>query len=470
LHLNLIANGVPVFELERGHHYDDPDYDDDDDDGVSSDDESASFSDRISRMTNVLMPHLYDCLLPVVREVTNSSTVEISDVFLRHYGRGSEESSPLVRNDDDDDDRCADYGGDGADDDDDDEGKDDEGDDGVPPARFVLSPHYDVTAYATCVIALDSTASTGRSGLYVIPPPRTRPSSSSAYDVGHAALRQFIPLEMGDGVVHTYDVLHGVDVDPEFGLERTSLIVWFVDNDDGGRDEDDGRSGSGVVSERTWLLNPVDDVGEFVLGLASESSVGVVGSGTTMPDPYSLYLSSARKGNVFGISALANMCDEGLVPAPQHGDILGILTRLNKGNFVGSNPFLMHSSDINDIDRSCKGLACALCWHAAIRGGHRSAQISLADEIMRCYHTKEVETVEDKVYTSLDDRRLCPRRSSREDALLAAGVLFTMAHDQGHAESRESLRRLMDIEIDRLIGDGDELFTSPVMRILLMTV
>ena len=92
---------------------------------------------------------------------------------------------------------------------------------------------------------------------------------------------------------------------------------------------------------------------------------------------------------------------------------------------------------------------------------------------MSCYHTTEEEKVEDDAYPSLDGRLPRPRLSSREDALLAASVLFTMAHDQGHTESRDSLRRLMDIEIDRLIGgsgEGVDLFTSPVMRILLMTV
>jgi hypothetical protein len=141
-----------------------------------------------------------------------------------------------------------------------------------------------------------------------------------------------------------------------------------VDSDDGGRDEgnddndddDDGQCGSGVASERTWLLDPVDDVGEFVLGLASESSAGVVGSETTSPDPYSLYLSSARKGNVFGITALANMCVEGFVPSSLHGDIAGILTRLNGGNLICSNPFLERFSDFDNSDRSCRGLSYAL--------------------------------------------------------------------------------------------------------------
>ena len=65
--------------------------------------------------------------------------------------------------------------------------------------RYGLSTHYDVTAYATCVMTLDSTASTGRNGLYTILPTEGMGSSSS-----HAALRTFFPLETGDGVVQMY--------------------------------------------------------------------------------------------------------------------------------------------------------------------------------------------------------------------------------------------------------------------------
>jgi hypothetical protein len=149
--------------------------------------------------------------------------------------------------------------------------------------------------------------------------------------------------------------------------------------------------------------------------------------------------------------------------------------RQGKGRGESTNPFFSCSSDVDGVDRSCKSLASALWYHAAIQCGHQAAQVSLADKIMRCYYTKkEKEDEEDDAESSSDDR-LCPR-SSREDALLAASVLFTMAHDQGHANSRESLRRLMDMEMNRLIGgygecdvEGNDLFASPVMQILLMT-
>lgn len=109
--------------------------------------------------------------------------------------------------------------------------------DDASSTRYGLSAHYDVTADATCVMALDST---GRNGLYTIP-------STPGVGGSHAALRRFFPLEKGDGVAHTYDILHGVDVDPKLNRARTSLIVWFTD--DGKIDEDQ-------TVNQPWLLNP----------------------------------------------------------------------------------------------------------------------------------------------------------------------------------------------------------------------
>jgi hypothetical protein len=98
------------------------------------------------------------------------------------------------------------------------------------------------------VIALDSSASSGSSGLYTIKPESKRPSN-------HAALRQFFPLDVGDGVLHSFDILHGVDVDKRLGTERTSLIIWFVDYFGGDK----------KISAQPWLSNPKqdDDICQF---------------------------------------------------------------------------------------------------------------------------------------------------------------------------------------------------------------
>ena len=522
LHLNLIAGGRSMFE------YDHPDPDPDDEDypgegDVISDEGGMSFPRCISRMTNILRPYLYDTLLPAIREISNSHTVEISDVFLRNYGKKEEVGRrPFLRDDDDDDIYNSDDG-DGVGDDDDDGGESVAS--AAAAARFVLSPHYDVTAYATCVIALDSTASTGRNGLYIMPRRRSSSppggvdvdgigssySSSASASVGHAALRQFFALEVGDGVAHSYDVLHGVDVDSDLGRERTSLIVWFADDGDGRGGGGDCVRGAVSVGGRSgtppsWLLDPDDDVGEFVLGLAFESSSSVQGgrgANTTTPpsrnyraelaaDPYPFYLSSARKGNIYAMSAIAQMCSDGIIPESQYDRILDILASVHVGGAEGGsfNPLFFGRQQrtddygIGDDLSSWEGLAIALWYHAAIRGGHRAAQVSLADEIMSRYYTSMEEEGDDSDAEdpSSDDSRCRRSSSSREDMLLAASVLFTMAHSQGHVDSRGSLKRLMDVEIDRLIGsgvglgggddsdDGDDSLLSPVMRILLMTI
>ncbi|KAL7531296.1 hypothetical protein ACHAXR_003963, partial [Thalassiosira sp. AJA248-18] len=375
LHLNLITNGKPLFEKT-------------DDDRTGSD--TTTFPQCISKMVDILHPHLYDNLLPSVRKVTNSSTVEISDVFIRNYGRIDDEESATTR-----------YG---------------------------LSSHYDVTAYATCVVTLDSTASTGRNGLYTILP---TPGVGAA---SHAGLRKFFPLGEGDGVVHTYDVLHGVDVDPGLNRSRTSLIIWFTD----GEDEDDHNV------NQPWLLNPADDIGEFVLGVALESAVEenechMVLKNNSV-DKYSMYLSSATGGNIFAMTSLAQMCYDDLVPGTQFEKISNVLASRDE-----CNPFLSTSGDVS---LGKNELAKALWYHAAIQGGHRVAQVSLADDIMAQYMRQK------------DDME----PTEKESMLLMASALFTMALVQGY-DSKESLKRLMNVECDRLnrMGieiPGDEFYAS----------
>ncbi|KAL9180859.1 hypothetical protein ACHAXT_011312 [Thalassiosira profunda] len=378
LHLNLITNGKPLFERS----------DDDDDES------EVTFSRCISDMVDILRPYLYDDLLPEVRKLTNSSAVEISDVFIRNYGRV--------------DDR-------------------DEG-----AARYGLSAHYDVTAATTSVIAMDDTAAAGTQGLYTIPPSPKLGAS------GHAALRRFFPLAKGDGVVHTYDVLHGVD-----NKARTSLIVWFTD----GVDEDEDKT-----VNQPWLLNPTDDIGEFVLGLASESVMEEDGSHALLKnaiDQYAMYLKSASRGNIFAMTALAQMCDDERVPDSEYRNIYDLASQEEY------NPFLPRTLTKAERTPACRDFAQALWYRASIQGGHRAAQVALADDIMLQYMSQreELSTVE------------------QENMLTMASTLFTMALARGD-DSQETLERLMTVECDRLSELGveipsDDFFASPVVRILL---
>ena len=411
LHLNLITNGKPLFDI-----------DEEEETQTHHDDELATFPQCINSLVKVLRPHLYDNLLPAARKVLNSSTVEISDVFIRSYGvQPSEEESA-----------------------------DDDGD--KSKTRFGLSPHFDVTAYATCVMALDAVASSGKQGLYTIPP-------TNGFHTSSSVLKKFFPLKRGDGVVHTFDILHGVDVDPRLNQPRTSLIVWFTDcsgNDAGGEEKDVNSS-----VNQPWLLNPAedDDIGKFVLALASEKSVEEDGSHLKLKgavDPLQLYISSAAQGNVFSMTALGQMCDDGVVPDDQCDVIRDFLLALDS-----SNPFVPNVesgvSRGNNPQCKCEGFANPLWYHAAIHGGHRVAQVSLADNLMLQYMTDQNLTVEEK-----------------ESMILIASILLTQALHQGY-NSLDMLHRIRDVECSRLGDAGVEIpseafFESAVIRVLLLSM
>jgi hypothetical protein len=363
LHLNLISDGKPLFNPE---------------DVTANANQDPSFAQCILQLTEILQPHLYNNLLPSVRHLLNSSTLNISDVFVRNYGH-----------------------------------LDETGENCEQPTRYTLSPHYDITAYATCVVTLDSTASTGRNGLYTIP-------RSSNGSTNNAALRQFFPLDKGDGVVHTFDVLHGVDVDPDLKRSRTSLIVWFGNSDD------------------TWLER-TDDISQFVSGLVMEED-------DVSMKALEMYLSSVEQGNVFAMTALAQLCAEEKVP-----DLL--FDRIRSA--IPPNSFLPKE----EASVSCKDLANALWYHAAIAGGNPVAQNGLANSLMSAYASAESELSAEE----------------EKHVLLMASVLFTMAYNNHNQDSLDALERLMGVECRRLHDLGveipsEEFFSSPVVKVLRLTL
>ena len=388
LHLNIISSGKRMFE----------------DDQAKRSGGKTTLATCVNELADLIEGSLRDTLLPRVKEMTNSSTVEISDVFIRSYGasksgKGSEET------------------------------------------RYGLSAHYDVTAAATCVIALDDTASSGRNGLYTVIP------SEECGSTSHAASRAFFPLARGDGVAHTYATLHGVNVDPELNRPRTSLIVWFVDSmeEEGSISED--------AAAQPWLLDPKDDVGEFVLGLAAESAVSNDGTPSRLKeevDTIELYISSAAKGNVFAMTALAQKCDDGLIIGEEYYRKIREVIAKNDED----NPYLPPSADDTG---GCEALAVGLWYHAAVHGGHRVAQACLADEIVLRY-------VSGRDHSSDEEA---------EDAMLRAACLFALAHGQGDVSAGRSLERLMDVELERLspgssVGLSEEaVASSPVARTIL---
>ena len=360
LHLNLISNGKPLFELSQN--------------DKDEKEKNISFEQYISRLANILEPYLYNNLLPSVQNLFNSSTVYISDVFIRNYGHSDENDT---FND--------------------------------QLTRYTLSPHYDITAYATCVIALDSTAALGKNGLYTIPP-------SSKGSTNNAALRRFFPLNEGDGVIHTFDVLHGVDIDPDLKKPRTSLIIWFGNSND------------------KWL-EQTDDVSLFVSGLVLEEE-------DVSMETLSMYMSSAEHGNVFAMTALAQHCSDGKVPESLYQRIKNIVS-----------PNLFHPKEESSIE--CKDFANALWYHSAIVGGNPVAQNGLANSLMSQYASFESEL---------------PSKE-KEQLLLMASVLFSMAYNNHHIDSLDALERLMAVECKRLHAMGIEIpseqfLSSPVIKVL----
>eukprot|EP00956_Cyclotella_meneghiniana_P043415 scaffold269006_cov113-Cyclotella_meneghiniana.AAC.1 len=382
LHLNLISNGEPLFDVTTLHDNDENEKED------TTSTLSSSFAECISQLTEILQPHLYNNLLPFVQNLLDSSSVTVSDVFIRNYGSSDIDTTSNV------------------------------------PARYTLSPHYDITALATCVIALDSTASTGRNGLYIIPPCNNN-KNNGGIATNNAALRRFFPLNLGDGVVHTFDVLHGVDVDSELNRCRTSLIVWF------GHDSRNTTTNTTATTADTdnysWLDGRNDDISQFVMGLVLEED-------DVSKECLDRYIASASQGNVFAITALAQLCSEGKVPDT-------LLERIEC--LIPCNSFHPNKRG-GGHTLCCQDLANALWYHASIYGSNPVAQNGLARSLMKQYASSENEL----------------SREEQEHILLITSVLFTMAYNNHHKDSLEALEKIMSIECQRLHDDGVEILSD----------
>ena len=241
-----------------------------------NDKDVGDFGRGIQKLVEIVQPHINNQLLPSVHQLMNSTDIVISDVFLRRYGE--------------------DIAG------------------GV--TRQGISAHYDVYAKATAVIALDNVAAEGENGLYTT-------ATYEGETSNHASLRRYFSLKSGDGVVHTWDVLHGVDVQP--GLDRTSLIVWFSTKEVM-MDSEDPRSETPISP---WLSNhpsrSSNDVVQFVLASALECAskpVDTIDASQVMSMHHGspteranirhqeLYLQSAKKMNSFALTRLGSFCQD----------------------------------------------------------------------------------------------------------------------------------------------------------------
>mmetsp|Transcript_26259 Transcript_26259/g.75821 ORF Transcript_26259/g.75821 Transcript_26259/m.75821 type:complete len:777 (+) Transcript_26259:84-2414(+) len=385
LHLNLVSGGEPIFPMmDENVAYD----------ADNEDDRAITFEGSIGRLWRLVKPHLEDKLLPRVCSAMGSSMVQISDVFIRRYG---EDVQP----------------------------------DHAAATRYGISAHFDVTASTTSVVALDDVAAEGKSGLYT--------TEISDFCTNHAALRRYFPLSAGDAVIHTWDVLHGVEIDP--GQQRTSLIVWFEDR---GKDADDHN-----LAYPPWLTNPSvdDDVGQFVLATATSGSVdqSLLSRGDDAFDefhPLNLYIRSAALGNAFALTSLGSLCNEGSLPSEFIAKSKQMLQGLRGLGKDDEGKVVTKGVD-------AKELAIEL-WHEAAIRGNPLAQTSLADEYMG-------QSMELMSTTSGNNHERA------NELRLKATTLFAIAGQQGYNDALQALPRVLNVE-SSTHEIAEDFYNSPVFQ------
>lgn len=365
-----------------------------------NDEEVDNFQSGIHGLLNLVQPHIYRELLPSVQKLMNSSDVVVSDVFLRRYGK--EISSGAT--------------------------------------RHGISAHYDVYAKVTAVIALDNVAAEGTNGLYTTD---TRAGETS----NHASLRRFFPLKSGDGVVHTWDILHGVDVQP--GLDRTSLVVWFSTKEalSSSAPEHSDASVSPWLSNHPCLAS--NDVVQFVLASAMESAVrdvdgidAVHATSMYQEQPketllcsqyHQLYMSSAAKKNAFALTRAGTLCQERMLSSELMKEAERI-TRTFSVPPATAIPLLRHARNVHER------LARQFWLEGALRG-NPLAQIALGDEAM------ELSVM-----------------SNDANLRVLATTLFGLAAQQGVDSATDAVSRVVEYEA-ALAESEDEFLASHVLRV-----
>ena len=386
-HLNLVSDGESIANVRN------PD----------------DFQQEIQSMLDMVGPFIYDKLLPHVKAQLGTDTIEVSDIFIRRYGQDVLDGQ----------------------------------------SRNGISAHYDVFSRVTSVVALDNAAQEGRNGLFTTV--KDTGTEGDTRTSNHAALRRFFPLECGDAVVHTWDVLHGVDVEP--GMDRTSVIVWFTE-------KISNNDNNNAVSP--WLVNhpklETDNVAQFVLASALESAAppalensGGSGGATqsmhqqaeTSANPplngmqraIELYISSAARGNGFAMTRLGSLLEEGLLDE-------AALCRAQ--NAVATLEAVQPPSEdmqqwlVCDSSNHALTLARQFWYQASLRGVPL-AQVALADELLM-----------------MDDK--APRDT--------AATLFGLAAQQGHEEALDSLARLIRWDMaQKGVSSREAYEASPVVQI-----
>jgi hypothetical protein len=377
LHLNLVSNGAPRVPPDTTEGLND-------------------FQLGTQLLIKIVQPHIYNKLLPEVNKLLNTTCIRVSDIFLRRYGQGI----------------CGNV------------------------TRNGISAHYDVFSRVTSVIALDDTAADGRNGLFTTAISRSDKTGQRQQTTGrtsnHASLRRFFPLNKGDGVVHTWDVLHGVDM--EAGLDRTSLIVWFTTTDE--QEEN---------TAAPWLVKhpdlEIDDVAQFVLASALESidrKENKDPSNTQLSEKQ-LYLQSAAQGNAFAMTRMGSLCDERALAPDEVQEALRVLETLRPFSML-PEPIVEKAS--KSATNSFVEMARRFWFEGALRG-NPLAQQALADELM-------VEA----------------SQTGNQDMCLVSAILFSLAAQQGSQVAMENLSRVVDFDVSsRGVQSEEEFLASPVVQV-----
>ena len=423
LHLNLVSQGKPLYASPSG------------DDDEEEEDEDVSFGSQIHTLYDLVRPFIYETLLPEADRLLRSNsrsnnstrTLRVSDVFLRRYGE----------------DICGSV------------------------TRKGISIHYDVYSRITAVVALDEVASKGDNGLFTLQTDEQTGETSN-----HKALRRFFPLTSGDCVLHTWDVLHGVDV--QEGLDRTSLIVWFDEEEEddemiipeegdtpiSNTNNDESmlvspwlsleHQGSSPLGDSRTTLRGGNNVRQFVLASAL-SSASSTEAESEEAVATSLYLTSAAQGNTFALTRMGSICEEGALSSPElkmeafrvldelrpFEELPRILTDMLKSQRNQSN-----NEDEDAAERI--ELACRF-WLEASLTGNPLAQKSLADEVM-----------------------FEASRSGNPDQRLLAATLFALASQQEDDTKEgpsDALSRVIEYDVaSRGVESREEFLASPVVQ------
>ena len=424
LHLNLISGGTPMVS----------------DDSFVELDDLDDFEQGIHRLTQLIADPIYDTLLPQVQSLLNDDSIQVSDVFVRRYGQDIAGAS----------------------------------------SRNSISAHYDVFSRVTSVIALDNVAAQGTNGLYTTHTnTHNRASNNSSTTTttvpeflfgqtsNHASLRRFFPLAKGDAVVHTYDVLHGVDVEP--GLDRTSLIVWFTSSSP--CSSKSSKQQQALLSSSNdnaqipwWLVDRInnnnasngsssrcdDEIVSFVLASALSSMDddtinNTIAPGVLLSSEVSLYLASAKQGNSFALTRLGSLCEENVLSRDQMEEAERVLESLRVDEDLSRSVILEKVVQVSDISQQ-QELAMRFWFQGAIRG-NPLAQHALADELMMIQAASSNE-------------------NEHDTGRVLAATLFALAAQQGHEPSIDALSRVVQVDVDlRNVQSEEEFLSSPVVQI-----